>query len=117
MKTNNSTGRGLAVIIGLYVIVKAVVNMLLGDHNIFNIVYAVLEAAALYTGLMYLNYIVAGILALVVLMHLKTNLSDIGGHIIYLIEAAVDIVCAVLLIIQKDVKEHFTNKWSEIGRN
>lgn len=115
MKTNNPNGRTLALCIGLYLIVKSVLNMIIGNDPIGNLIYSVIEAAALYTGLMYINYVVAGIAALVVLVNLKNNLSNIGSNWIYLVEAAVDIVCAVLLISHKDIKEHFTNKWSDLS--
>lgn len=119
LNTNNRTGRNLAVTFGLYLIVKAVVNMIIGDDQIGNVVYAVIQAAALYTGLMFINYVVAGALALVVLMHIGNNISNLGNdwrYIVYLLEAVIDVFCAVLLITNKDIKEHFTNKWTEIGK-
>lgn len=115
LKTNNPTGRGFAVCIGLYLIVKTILNMFIGNDPIGNLVYSVIEAAALYTGLMYINYVVAGIAVLVVLVNLKNNLSNIGSNWIYLVEAAADVVCAVLLVTQKDIKEHFGNKWTELS--
>lgn len=115
MKTNNQTGRNFALCIGLYLIVKSILNMIIGNDPIGNLVYSVIEAAALYTGLMYINYVVAGIAVLVVLVNLKNNLSNIGSNWIYLVEAAVDVVCAVLLVTQNDIKSHFTNKWSELS--
>lgn len=115
MKTNNHTGRNFALCIGLYLIVKTILNMIIGNDPIGNLVYSVVEAAALYTGLIYINYAVAGIAVLVVLVNLKNNLSNIGSNWIYLVEAAADVVCAVLLVTQKDIKAHFTNKWSELS--
>lgn len=117
MKTNNFNGRNFALIIGAYLIVKAILNMIIGSDPIGNLVYSIIEAIALYTGLQYINYIVAGITLIVVLTNLKNNLSDISANWIYLIEAAIDVFCAGLLIAQKDIKEHFTNKWTEIGKN
>lgn len=118
LKTNNKNGKKLAITIGLYLIAKAILNIILsGGFSAQDLLLAVFEALALYTGLMYINYVVAVLLLLTVLTHLKTNLSDIGAHLIYLIEAAIDVVCAVLLLTKRDIKEHFTNKWSEIGKN
>lgn len=116
MKTNNQTGRNFAICIGLYLIAKAILNMIIGNDPIGNLIYSVIEAAALYTGLMYINYVVAGIAVLVVLVNLKNNLSNVSGNWIYLVEAVIDIVCAVMLIAQRDIREHFTNKWTEIGK-
>lgn len=115
MKTNNTTGRNFALCIGLYLIVKSVVNMILGG-GIGDIIYSVIEAAALLTGLMYINYVVAAAMALVVLLHLKNNLMHPIDNLIYLIEAFIDVVFAVFLVTNKSIKEHFTNKWTEIGK-
>lgn len=116
MKTNNESGRKLACIIGVYLILKAFVNIAIsGSFSIGDLALAIVEAIALYTGLVYINYAVAALCLLVVAQHLKTNLSDISSHIIYLVEAAIDVACAVLLIINKDVKQHFSNKWSDIS--
>ncbi len=115
MKTNNENGRKLACIIGVYLILKAFVNIAVsGSFSIGDLALAIIEAAALYTGLMYINYAVAAICLLVVAQHLKTNLSDISSHILYLVEAAIDVACAVLLIVNNDIKQHFSNKWSDI---
>lgn len=117
MSTNNETGRKLSCIIGIYLIAKAFLNIILsGSFSVGDLALAVIEAIALYTGLMYINYVVAALCLLVVAMHLKTNLSDISAHLIYLIEAAIDVVCAVLLLASKDIKEHFSNKWSELSK-
>lgn len=115
MNTNNTSGRNMAVFIGAYLVVKSIVNMILGD-SFGNIIYALFEAFMLYTGLQYVNYVIAGLAGLVVLMNLKNNLSDIGSNWLYLIEGVVDIIAAVLLVTVDDIKKHFTNKWTEIGK-
>lgn len=113
LKTNNQTGRNLATVIGLYIIVKAVINMILGD-SFGNIIFAVVEALALYTGLMYINYVVAVLLALVFVLNLKNNITNIGDNWFYLVEGVIDVFCAFALFRNKDIKGHFTNKWTEI---
>jgi len=115
MNTNNANGRNMAVFIGAYFIVKSVLNMILGG-SFGNIIYSIIEAAALYTGLQYINYVVAGITALVVILNLKNNITNIGSNWIYLIEGIIDAGCCVLLLASYDIKQHFTNKWSEIGK-
>lgn len=111
MNTNNQTGRSISLIVGAYFILKSVLNLILGG-SIVDIVIAVVETAALYTGLMYLNYVVAAIAALIVIIHLPANLGNISDNLIYLLEGAADIICAVVLCTVPSVKEHFTNKWS-----
>lgn len=115
MKTNNANGRTLAVAVGAYMVIKMIVNMILGGGSVGNLIYTIIEALALATGLMYINYVIAGILVLVMLLNLKNNITNFSSNWFYLLEGIIDIGAAVLLVFNKDVKEHFTNKWSEIG--
>lgn len=110
MNTNNQTGRNISLIVGVYFILKSALNLILGG-GVLDIVIAVVEAAALYTGLMYLNYVVAAVVAIVVVVHLPNNISHISDNWIYLLEGVIDIICAVVLCTVPSVKEHFTNKW------
>ena len=111
MNTNNQTGRNISLIVGSYFILKSVINLILGG-GVSDIVIAVAEAAALYTGLMYLNYVVAAVAALIVIIHLPANISHFTDNWIYLLEGVIDIIFAVIICINPNVKEHFKNKWS-----
>lgn len=111
MKTNNQQGRAAALAVGIYFIAKSVLNLILGGGFI-DIIIAAVEAVLLFTGLMFINYIIAAVTVLIVLKHLKNNLSAPSENLIYLIEAAIDIICAVFLCLGKNIREHFTNKWS-----
>jgi uncharacterized membrane protein len=114
VKTNNPTGRQFALFIGIYLIVKSIINMILGD-TLGNVILAIMEAFALYTGLMYINYAVAAILVVIAVVHLPSNISNFGSNWLYLLEGIIDIACGVVLVIKADIKAHFTNKWSEIS--
>ena len=114
MKTNNANGRTLAVVVGAYMVIKMVINLILGG-SVGDLIYTIIEALALVTGLMYINYVVAGLLVLVMLLNLKNNISNFSSNWFYLVEGIIDIGAAVLLVLNKDIKEHFTNKWSEMG--
>ena len=116
MKTNNQQGRTAALAVGIYFIAKSILNLILGGSFI-DIVIAAAEAALLFTGLMFINYIIAAVTVLIVLKHLKNNLSAPSENIIYLIEAAIDVICAVFLCIGKNIREHFTNKWTAFFGN
>lgn len=119
MRTNNIQGRNFVVIIGIYLIAKAVLNMFLGGFNIFNIVadliVPVICFIAMYSGLEYLNIAVAVIIGLPVLRNMLYNITHLPSSLIYLIEAVIDTGAIIMLVVQKDIKEHFTNKWSEIS--
>lgn len=110
MNTNNQQGRTISLVVGAYLIIKSVINLILGG-GVMDIVISAAEAAVLYTGLMYLNYVVAALVAVVALIHLPANLSNISNNLIYLLEGVADIICAVILCVVPSVKEHFTNKW------
>ena len=58
MKTNNRQGRSIALIVGVYFIAKSVLNLILGG-SVLDVIIAAAEAVLLYTGLMYVNYIIA----------------------------------------------------------
>lgn len=117
MKTNNAQGKNIAVIIGLYLFAKTILNMVIGGgFDIKGLVGDVVLFVALFSGLQYLNYGVSVILAIVVITNLPNNIANIGSNWIYLVEAVADVVCIVFLCINASIKEHFTNKWSEISK-
>lgn len=116
MRTNNAKGRNFVVIIGLYLIAKAVLNMIIGGgFSLFDLIAPVICFFAMFSGLEYLNYAAAVIIAIPVLKNIGYNVTHLPSSLIYLIEAAADIGAIVLLIVQNDIKEHFTNKWSDIS--
>ena len=120
MKTNNAQGRSVCLAITAYMIAKAVINMFIGGISFGGIVstfmsigFAVLIGILLFSGLEYVNYGVAGYLAIGFMTHLPTNILHITSNWFYLLDGFVDVGC-VLLLILPCVKEHFTNKWSEV---
>ena len=116
MKTNNQQGRAMATAIGVYLIIKSVLNMMIGGGlSVFSLLKAIGGAVVLFSGMQYVNIAVAGILFLVAVIHLPSNISNFGSNWIYLIEGIIDIVCAVLLVTKDDIKAHFTNKWTELS--
>ncbi len=120
MKTNNSQGRAVVIIIGGYLFLKVIVNMILGGGiDIGGVIQAVILFAAMFSGLQYLNIVVAAVLGLTVLVHLPGNIIGIfhnWKHFIYLLEGGVDVIAILLLILPASVQQHFTNKWSEIDQ-
>lgn len=116
MNTNNEAGRKIALGIGIYTIIKAILNAVIGGGlNIGDLLIGIILTAALFTGLKFVNYIAAAFLAIVAIYHLPGNISNIGSNWVYLLEGIADIGCAVLLCLQSDVKEHFTNDLSDLG--
>lgn len=117
MKTNSEKGRKFVVIIGVYLIAKTVLNMIIGGgFSILDLISPVILFLAMFSGLEYLNYAVAVIIAVPVLKNMLYNITHLPSSLIYLIEAFADVGAILLLVIQNDVKAHFTNKWSEISK-
>lgn len=110
MSTNNQKGKSIAVGIGAYLIGKFILNTILGSFNLTDLIIAVVLAVIMVLGLKFTNYVASGVLACIVLLHLKDNLTNIGSNWIYLVEALADIACIVLLCLHKDVREHFTSE-------
>ncbi len=113
MKTNNEQGRTIALIVGIYFILKSVVNLVLGG-GVMDIIISAIEAVILYSGLMYANYVVAVLVAIVVVKNLVPNISNLGSNWFYLLEGVIDAVCVVIICVSENVKQHFTNKFSDI---
>ncbi|MBR5683516.1 MAG: hypothetical protein IKW96_09655 [Ruminococcus sp.] len=109
MQTNDPKGRALCVVIGVYLIAKAVLNMVIGGGFSFSEMFiAAGLAVMIFTGLKYFNYLAAAVLAVTALIYLPQNISNIGSNWLYLIEGVLDIGCAVLLCVQKNIRQHFT---------
>ena len=86
--------------IGLYLIVKSVLNLILGFSGA-NIVMLILGRIP------YIQYIVAVWLVLMFLINLGGNLSNLGSQWIYLLEGLLDVGAAAVLVFEKNVKAFF----------
>lgn len=128
MKTNNSTGRSIAIAVGIWIIIKTVLNMLIDGVSLsqlggdfINIIIAAVEVILLFLGIKYTNYAIAALLAIVAVIHLPGNIqglfsfSSMLTSFIYIGEALVDMACAVVICLSTAVKEHFTNDISDIS--
>ena len=100
-------GKKIACAIGVWLIIKGILNLILGFSigNLLTLVVSVLLAALLLQGIPYLNYITAVLVGLVVLKNLGYNIRNF--EVLYLVEAVIDVVCVVLLVANKQVKEYF----------
>lgn len=121
MNTNNPSGRNIAIIIGVWFIVKEVLNIFIGGGiNFVYLLFAVAAVVLCFLGIKYTNYAVAAIAAVIVLVNIGGNIKglfDITSmfrSMIYLVEGLVDIACAAALCIAPSVKEHFSNDISNI---
>lgn len=112
MNIRNQKGFSISLAMAVYVVVKAVLNMIIGSFSLSSLMLALAMACLLFVWIKNVNYITAGIFVLVVLMHLPANLGNISSNWIYLLEGGIDILCAVLLTTNRDVRENYSwTKW------
>ncbi len=123
MKTNNASGRTLALAIGAWAIFKCILNAIIGGgFDAGSLIAAVVIIAAALLGIKYTNYAVAAILAIVVIINLFGNigmlfhLNTMIKGLVFLVEGLVDIICALVLCAAPNVREHFSNDFSDLGQ-
>ncbi len=100
-------GRNLVGVISVWLVIKGILNLILG-FGIGNIITLVVTVALCYfmiNGTKYMNYVAAVLIAAVVLKNLGNNIKNV--EILYLVEAVIDVICVVQLVVNKDIKEHF----------
>lgn len=106
-------GRNLCGLIGGYMILKGILNLILGFGftNIIMLAVSAGLAFGLIISFKYMNFVTAGFLIGMVIAHLKDNISNIGlnVHLLYIAEAVIDVICAFKLVADKDIREHFNH--------
>lgn len=102
-----SKGRSLASGIGIYMVVKSVINLVLGFslNNIVTLIINGLIGFGVTNGRKFYNIIAAAFLAVIALMHIKGNID--GRQWLYLAEGIADLACAAALVLSKDIRSYF----------
>lgn len=102
------SGKTFVTGISIWIVVKSLLNLILGFGfgNLITLVVAVGLAIVLMANVPYMNYVVSVLLGIVVLKNLPYNLMNF--QILYLLEAVVDVICIVILVAVKDVKNLFS---------
>ena len=130
MNTNNESGRTFCIIIGVWVLFKTILNMFINGINLGDLpqdakemILAIAICVFLFLGIKISNYIIAGVLAFVMIYYLPGNIKGLGDSesfvrsLIYILEGIADIGCALALCLMQNVKEHFSNSFSDITNN
>ena len=102
-----TTGRKWVFGIGLYLIIKGALNLILGFSmsNLVMLIVSVVALVLMLNRVPYINYIVAVFLAL--MLHVGSNISNLGSQWIYLLEGLLDLGAAAVLVFEKNVKAFF----------
>jgi hypothetical protein len=106
------TGRKIALGVGIYAIVKAVLNLILGFSagNVITLVVAGVIFVLLFQRVPYTNYVIAVYFALLFLAYFwgnVTNLTTSWVYTLYLIEGILDLAAGALLAFHKGVKAYY----------
>ncbi|MGN1404162.1 MAG: hypothetical protein ACI4XB_07565 [Ruminococcus sp.] len=103
------TGKKWVLGIGLYLIVKSVLNLILSVSfsNVLMLIVSVVALVLLLSRVPYIQYILAVFLVLMVLMHIADNIRNFGTQWVYLLEGMLDLGAAAVLVFEKNVKAFF----------
>ena len=100
-------GKKIITGIGGYLIVKQLLNVILGA-GVFSLVLPAAVSVFMALNLWnYTHYAVAGIVTLTALRYLPGNLGGLPGTWLYLTEGILDIGVSAVLVLSKDVKAYF----------
>lgn len=100
-------GRKMAALVGGWLVIKNLINLVI-SFSVGNMVSLLVSLLILFTfcaGIPYVNYVVAILMAVVVIKNLPYNISHV--QILYLIEAVIDAAGVCILLANKEVREYF----------
>lgn len=102
-------GKKMITVVGAYMILKGILNLILGFSagNVVSLLFAAVLIFAMLKRIPYSQYVTAIFLALIFLVNLPANLSNLGSNWIYLVEGLLDVGAAAILAFHKDVKDYF----------
>ena len=104
---NKIDGRIAVIVMGVWMIIKGVLNLIFGGFSavtLGNLVITTALVVMVYIGIPFMNYVAAGFIGTMVLYYLPGNLR--GFHIFYLLEGVIDLVACVLLVFNREIREH-----------
>ena len=99
------TGGKWSALIGAYIIVKGIINLILGFSvgNVVTLIISAVLAFLLMKGVPYMNYVVGAYLAIISVVNLIPNITE--HHWFYLAEGILDLIAAFVLFTSKKVQE------------
>ncbi|MBD5095540.1 MAG: hypothetical protein HDT40_00800 [Lachnospiraceae bacterium] len=104
---NTNSGKNTCIVIGGYMVVKSIINLIMGFGlgNVITLVVSVALAFTLIAGIKYFNFITAAYLVVIFLIHVVGNIT--GHHWFYLAEGIIDVIFAFILVAGSGVRAHF----------
>ncbi len=99
-------GKNIIIGIGIYLIIKGVLNWILGA-SLLTLIIPLLLAGILYFAVFeQANYAAAAVMILIALNYLPNNIRGLPGTWLYLAEGLIDFGAAAILIMSQDVKAY-----------
>ena len=100
-------GKKIVMAISIYLIVKQVVNVVIGA-GVSSMLIPVVISVFCYLNLwQYTNYVAAAVIALIAVRYLPDNLRNLPSSGLYLAEGMIDLLASAILIFSQDVKAYF----------
>ena len=100
-------GKKIAMAIGIYLLVKQLVNVIIGA-SIFSMLIPLVISVFFYLNLWeYTNYLAGAVIALIAIWHLPDNLRNFPSSWLYLAEGILDLIASAVLIFSQDIKAYF----------
>ncbi len=100
-------GQLLATAVGVYMILKAIINGLIGGGiNFITLLIAVVATVCLFFGVKWSNIVVGIMLVALFCTHFVENVTHLPQNLIYLIEGLLDVGGGAMLAFLPDIRRH-----------
>lgn len=107
MNLQLNTGQKLSMGVAVYIVIKQIINGIIGGFGGMNLVILLCGIAAgfcFYKGVAKSNLIVAVLMMLVACAYFPGNIKNF--NLLYIIEGVIDMLGAVLLAFHPDIRSH-----------
>ncbi len=100
-------GQLLATAVGVYMILKEVINGIIGGGiNIISLLIAVAATVCLFLGVKWSNIVVAIVLVALFCTNFVENITHLPQNLLYLIEGLIDAGGGAMLAFLPDIRRH-----------
>ena len=107
MNLQLNNGQKLSIGVAVYIVIKQIVNCIIGGFSGMNLVFLLAGIAAgvcFHQGVKKSNIVVAVLMMLVTCAYLPGNIRNF--NLLYLLEGVIDILGALLLAFHPDIRTH-----------
>lgn len=104
-----TTGKNWVIGISAYLILKSILNLILGfsASNVVMLIVMIVAAVLMLRKIPFVQYILALLLVILFLSNFWNNVTHLGSNWLYFIEGILDVGCAAVLVFEKNVRAFF----------